>query len=60
MSELVTTAVAAKELGVATRTIQRWVTEGMVTPDLYTPGGHMRWDVERLKSELRAKRLRDE
>jgi hypothetical protein len=32
----------------------------LVTPDLYTPGGHMRWDVERLKSELRAKRLRDE
>jgi DNA-binding transcriptional MerR regulator len=60
MGKLVPTAVAAKELGVATRTLQRWAAEGLVTPDLVTPGGHQRWDVDRLKAELRELRERDD
>lgn len=48
---LVTTAEAAKQLGVA---------DGLVTPDLITPGGHQRWDVDRLRAQLRELQDRDE
>lgn len=51
--KLVPTADAAKAIGVDRRTLQRWVNEGLVTPDLTTPGGHHRWDVDRLREELR-------
>ncbi|WP_199430308.1 MerR family transcriptional regulator [Qaidamihabitans albus] len=51
--DLVPTADAAKAIGVDRRTLQRWVSEGRVTPDLTTAGGHHRWDVERLKQQLR-------
>jgi DNA-binding transcriptional MerR regulator len=57
---LVSTARAAKELGVAARTLQGWATRGLIKPDLVTQGGHYRWDVERLRIELREKRERDE
>ena len=57
---LVTTTEAARLLGVSTRTLQQWRTDGTVLPDLVTPGGHARWDVERLRRELRDKRSRDD
>jgi DNA-binding transcriptional MerR regulator len=56
----VPTSVAARRIGVAVRTLQKWVEDGLVSPDLVTPGGHMRWDVDRLRDELRAKRQRDQ
>ncbi|GAB2745064.1 hypothetical protein GCM10027174_18600 [Salinifilum aidingensis] len=56
MSGYVTTAQAAKAIGVDRRTLQRWASEGAVTPALVTPGGHHRWDVEDLKRQLRAGR----
>lgn len=51
-SKLVPTADAAKAIGVDRRTLQRWVNEGLVEPDLTTPGGHHRWDVDRLREQL--------
>jgi excisionase family DNA binding protein len=51
--ELVHTSEAAKVLGISKRSIARWAAEGRITPDLRTPGGHMRWDVERLRQQLR-------
>lgn len=60
MDNLVNTDEAAKALGVARRTLQRWASNGVITPDLVTPGGHYRWDVARLREELRSKRQRDE
>lgn len=62
MSRLVTTGQAAKELGVTRRSIVRWVRRGELEPDYVTPGGHYRWDVERLRAEVRQrlKDLRDE
>lgn len=57
---LVSTSQAAKELGIAARTLQGWATRGEVKPDFVTQGGHYRWDVERLRRELTEKRLRDE
>ena len=40
----------------------RWAAEGLIEPDLITPGGHMRWDVERLRQQLRdlAEQLRQD
>jgi DNA-binding transcriptional MerR regulator len=59
-SRLVPTGEAAKAVGVHVRTLQEWVQRGLVEPDLVTPGGHMRWDVERLRQALRDLRQRDE
>ncbi len=47
------TGDAARDLGVNIRTLQLWVSQGLVKPDVYTPGGHMRWDVDRLREHLR-------
>jgi DNA-binding transcriptional MerR regulator len=49
----VTTGQAARQLGVDIRSLQRWVKAGLIEPDHVTPGGHMRWNVERLREELR-------
>lgn len=49
----VTTSEAARELSVHVRSLQRWVRQGLISPDYFTPGGHARWDVERLRGELR-------
>ena len=48
----VTTGQAAKALGVSIRSLQQWVKDGLLEPDHRTPGGHMRWDVERVRDEL--------
>lgn len=56
----VTTAQAAKQLGIGLRSLQRWAKDGIVTPDFRTPGGHMRWDVERLREQLRRRRWVDD
>lgn len=57
---LVPTGVAARELGVASTTLQRWVKAGLVTPALITPGGHLRWDLDALKAQLRDARRSDD
>jgi hypothetical protein len=36
------------------------VAEGRIKPDLVTLGGQYRWDVDRLRAELRERRERDE
>ena len=59
-ARLVTTGAAARAIGVDVRTLQRWVETRLVEPDGYTAGGHMRWDVERLRQALRDLRQRDE
>lgn len=51
--ELVRTSDAAKSLGISARSIARWASEGLIEPDLVTPGGHMRWDVSNLDRQLR-------
>lgn len=52
MSELVTTGKAAASLGVVPSTLLRWMHEGRVTPALETPGGHLRWSLDDLRSQL--------
>jgi DNA-binding transcriptional MerR regulator len=59
VSDLVHTSEAAKALGISARSIARWAAEGRITPDLVTPGGHMRWDIENLRQQLRRLSQRD-
>ena len=56
---LVPTSEAARRLGLSARSLSRWAQDGRVEPDLVTPGGHMRWDVERLRAQIVALRRRD-
>lgn len=58
----VSTGEAARALGVSIRSLQQWAKDGLIEPDYYTTGGHMRWDVDRVRAELRAnlRRRRDE
>lgn len=53
---LVTTGELARALGLHTRTIQRYRAEGTITPDVESRGGHARWDVDRVKTQLRQAR----
>lgn len=57
--ELVTTGEAARALGVNIRTLQKWAKAGLLEPDHRTVGGHARWDVERVRDELRNPSKRD-
>ena len=51
---LVTTAELARALGLSARTIQRYRPGGLLVPDLVSAGGHARWDVEKVRSQLRS------
>jgi excisionase family DNA binding protein len=39
---------AAKELGVSQNTLRRWEERGYITPER-TPGGHRKYDLDKLK-----------
>ncbi|HYZ08486.1 MAG TPA: MerR family transcriptional regulator [Pseudonocardiaceae bacterium] len=52
------TGQAARELGIDPSTLARWARTGLAAPDFTTAGGHMRWDVERLREQLREQRER--
>lgn len=51
--EYVPTGVVAKRLGVTARSVQRWVEQYGIEPHILSPGGHARWDFDRLVRELR-------
>lgn len=52
--QLVPTPDAAKALGLSARTLQRYVKDGLITPDLRLPSGKYRWDVARLREQINA------
>lgn len=52
--DLVTTAVAAKELKISTRTLVRYAEKGYVTPAEVLPSGHRRWNIEDTRRQIRA------
>ncbi|MGH3936619.1 MAG: MerR family transcriptional regulator [Pseudonocardiaceae bacterium] len=56
----VTTGQLAEALGVSRSAILKWHRAGLVTPELVTPGGHLRWDVDRVREQLRQQRRRDD
>jgi hypothetical protein len=39
--------------GSALRSLPQWVREGKIVPDHVIPGGHVCWDVDRVRHELR-------
>ncbi len=56
---LVTTSELARALSLSKRTIQRYRSLGVLVPELESPGGHARWDVENVKQQLRDLRRKD-
>lgn len=52
--ELVGTGDAARAVGVDRTTLGRWAKSGVVKPAIRTPGGHLKWDIEDLREQLRA------
>ncbi len=57
---LITTGQLAAELGVSRSAVLKWHRARLITPELITPGNHLRWDAERVREQLRARRQRDE
>jgi predicted site-specific integrase-resolvase len=53
-ARLLTTSQAAETIGIARTTLSRYVAEGKLRPTLRLPSGHMRWDPEDLRAQLRA------
>jgi predicted site-specific integrase-resolvase len=53
--DLVSSAEAAKAIGVHRSTLARWRAAGYVAAAVVTPGGQSRWDVDDLKRQLRDK-----
>jgi len=51
---LVTTGAAARALGIDRSTLTRWAAAGVTKPAVRTAGGHMRWDLDRLREQLAA------
>ena len=56
-SRYVTTGTAARELGISSATLTRWVAAGIVTPAEVTAGGHFRWDLAALRAHVRRLRV---
>lgn len=56
----VTTAEAAKALGVSNRTLARWAREKRLRPASTTLGGHHRWDLDDLREQIRLLQQSDE
>lgn len=54
---LVSTPKAAEALGVDRVALWRWWKKGLVRPEWTTPGGHARWDIEKLRQQVGARTL---
>lgn len=55
---LLTTAGAAKVLGISRRTLSRYAQEGQLKPTLILPSGHYRWALSDIRAQLQ--RLREQ
>ncbi len=53
-ARLLTTSQAADSIGISRTTLARYVADGKLRPTLRLPSGHMRWDPEDLRAQLRA------
>jgi DNA-binding transcriptional MerR regulator len=60
VADLLTTSELAKALGLSLRSVQRYIAAGNITPELTTPGGHHRWDLDNVREQLREQRRRSE
>ena len=53
---LIPTGEVARRLGVTTRAIDKWVSKGMITPAVITPGGRYRFRWSEVVQQLREQR----
>jgi 8-oxo-dGTP diphosphatase len=53
-----TTSQAARAVDISQRTLLRWAKRGDLTPAASTPGGHLKWDLDDLRSQLTELRRR--
>jgi predicted site-specific integrase-resolvase len=51
--ELVTTAQAAKFLGINRTTLGRYARTGILKPTVVLPSGHLRWNLDDLRRQMR-------
>jgi DNA-binding transcriptional MerR regulator len=51
--QLLKTSEAARAVNIHPKTLSTYVADGKVRPTLRLPGGHMRWDLDDLKAQLR-------
>jgi DNA-binding transcriptional MerR regulator len=60
---LVTTGEAARALGISARTLQRYVQDGLVTPEVTLPRPQRpqyRWNIARLREQIKSLSAHDE
>jgi hypothetical protein len=60
---LVGTGEAARAMGIHPRTLQRYVQDGLVTPDVILPRPRRpqyRWDIQKLREQIKAIATRDD
>ncbi|WP_308257616.1 helix-turn-helix transcriptional regulator [Pseudonocardia lacus] len=50
---LLTSQELADAIGLSVRTIQRYRSEGLITPALVSLGGHARWDEDEVRAQMR-------
>lgn len=50
---MLTTREAAHGIGIAGSTLAKYVREGKIKPTIRLPSGHLRWDLDDLKAQLR-------
>ena len=55
---LLTTAEAARFLGISRRALSRYAQNGQLEPTLVLPSGHYRWDIDDIRRQLRELRER--
>jgi predicted site-specific integrase-resolvase len=51
--ELLTTAQAAKFLGINRTTLGRYARDGILKPTVVLPSGHLRWNLDDLRRQMR-------
>jgi excisionase family DNA binding protein len=56
---MLTTSEAAAAVNVHRKTLSKYVADGKIKPTLRLPSGHMRWELDDLKAQLRALDDRD-
>jgi hypothetical protein len=49
---LISSGVAARELGVTGTTLRRWMDSGRIRPASRTMGGHARWNLAELRQQI--------
>jgi predicted site-specific integrase-resolvase len=50
---MLTTTEAAAAVNVHRKTLSKYVADGLIKPTLRLPTGHMRWELDDLKRQLR-------